>query len=84
MAVIVPIDNVIDTNLDQTHKRRIAMVNENIDLQKAGVQLNSIERVDFDNVIDAVRALGEGETSTGLLVNPLRPWILRKILVFMT
>ncbi|MEZ8723177.1 transporter substrate-binding domain-containing protein [Vibrio pomeroyi] len=77
VAVIVPIDNVIDTNLDQTHKRRIAMVNENIDLQKAGVQLNSIERVDFDNVIDAVRALGEGDVD-GIVGEPITTMDLAK------
>ncbi|MCZ8484964.1 hypothetical protein O9993_00065 [Vibrio lentus] len=33
--VIVPIDNKIDTNIDQTQKRRIAIVNENIDLEQA-------------------------------------------------
>ncbi|WP_394140867.1 transporter substrate-binding domain-containing protein [Vibrio chagasii] len=70
VAVIAPIDNKIDTNLDQNHKRRIAMVNENIDLKKAGVQLSSIERVDFDNVIDAVRALGEGEVE-GIVAEPI-------------
>ncbi len=77
VAVIVPIDNVLDTNLDQTHKRRIAMVNENIDLQKAGVQLNSIERVDFDNVIDAVRALGEGDVD-GIVGEPITTMDLAK------
>ncbi|MGI9887536.1 ATP-binding protein [Vibrio chagasii] len=70
VAVIAPIDNKIDTNLDQNHKRRIAMVNENIDLKKAGVQLSSIERVDFDNVIDAVRALGEGQVE-GIVAEPI-------------
>ncbi|WP_432215314.1 ATP-binding protein [Vibrio splendidus] len=70
VAVIVPIDNKIDTNLDQNHKRRIAMVNQNIDLERAGVRLSSIERVDFENVIDAVRALGEGEVE-GIVGEPI-------------
>lgn len=77
VAVIAPIDNKIDTNLDQNHKRRIAMVNENIDLKKAGVQLSSIERVDFDNVIDAVRALGEGEVE-GIVAEPITTMDLAK------
>ena len=70
VAVIVPIDNGIYGNLDQNTKRRIAMVNENIDLQRAGVQLSSIERVDFDNVIDAVRALGAGSVD-GIVGEPI-------------
>ena len=70
VAVIVPTDNKIDTNLDQNHKRRIAMVNENIDLERAGVRLSSIERVDFENVIDAVRSLGEGEVE-GIVGEPI-------------
>ena len=70
VAVIVPTDNRIDGNLDQNTKRRIAMVNENIDLQRAGVQLSSIERVDFENVADAVRALGEGSVD-GIVGEPI-------------
>ncbi|MFA0554411.1 transporter substrate-binding domain-containing protein [Vibrio sp. 10N.222.55.A1] len=70
VAVIVPIDNKLDGNLDQNNKRRIAMVNENIDLERAGVKLSSIERVDFDNVIDAVRALGAGDVE-GMVGEPI-------------
>ncbi|WP_210472707.1 ATP-binding protein [Vibrio crassostreae] len=70
VAIIVPADSTIDTNLDQTPKRRIAMVNEDIDLERAGVQLTSIERVDFDSVIDAVRALGEGDVE-GVVGEPI-------------
>ncbi|WP_435249870.1 ATP-binding protein [Vibrio sp. nBUS_14] len=77
VAVIVPIDNKIDTNIDQTQKRRIAMVNENIDLDRAGVQLSSIERVDFDNVIDAVRALGAGDVE-GIVGEPITTMDLAK------
>ncbi len=77
IAVIVPIDNKIDTNIDQTQKRRIAMVNENIDLERAGVQLSYIERVDFDNVIDAVRALGAGDVE-GLVGEPITTMDLAK------
>ncbi|WP_244267521.1 ATP-binding protein [Vibrio splendidus] len=77
VAVIVPIDNKIDTNLDQNHKRRIAMVNQNIDLERAGVRLSSIERVDFENVIDAVRALGEGDVE-GIVGEPITTMELAK------
>ncbi|MFA0114139.1 transporter substrate-binding domain-containing protein [Vibrio sp. 10N.261.46.E11] len=77
VAVIVPSDNKLDGNLDQNSKRRIAMVNENIDLRRAGVQLNSIERVDFDNVIDAVRALGEGDVD-GIVGEPITTMDLAK------
>ncbi|WP_215406706.1 ATP-binding protein [Vibrio gigantis] len=77
VAVIVPIDNKIDTNLDQNHKRRIAMVNENIDLERAGVRLSSVERVDFENVIDAVRALGEGDVE-GIVGEPITTMDLAK------
>ncbi|MFA0146899.1 transporter substrate-binding domain-containing protein [Vibrio lentus] len=77
VAVIVPIDNKIDTNIDQTQKRRIAMVNENIDLERAGVQLSAIERVDFDNVIDAVRALGAGDVE-GIVGEPITTMDLAK------
>ena len=77
VAVIVPIDNKLTVSLDQNHKRRIAMVNENIDLKKAGVQLSSIERVDFDNVIDAVRALGEGQVE-GIVAEPITTMDLAK------
>ncbi|PMG98288.1 ATP-binding protein [Vibrio lentus] len=77
VAVIVPIDNKLDGNLDQNNKRRIAMVNENIDLERAGVQLSSIERVDFDNVIDAVRALGAGDVE-GIVAEPITTMDLAK------
>ncbi|CAH6973501.1 Phosphorelay protein LuxU [Vibrio chagasii] len=77
VAVIVPIDNKLTTSLDQNRKRRIAMVNENIDLKKAGVQLSSIERVDFNNVIDAVRALGEGQVE-GIVAEPITTMDLAK------
>lgn len=77
VAVIVPIDNKIDTNIDQTQKRRIAMVNENIDLERAGVQLSAIERVDFDNVIDALRALGTGDVE-GIVGEPITTMELAK------
>nr|WP_246091776.1 transporter substrate-binding domain-containing protein [Vibrio tasmaniensis] len=77
VAVIVPIDNKIDTNIDQTQKRRIAMVNENIDLERAGVQLSAIERVDFDNVIDALRALGAGDVE-GIVGEPITTMELAK------
>ncbi|WP_333917882.1 ATP-binding protein [Vibrio crassostreae] len=77
VAVIVPIDNKLDGNLEQNNKRRIAMVNENIDLQRAGVQLSAIERVEFDNVIDAVRALGDGDVQ-GIVGEPITTMDLAK------
>ncbi|MFA0233655.1 transporter substrate-binding domain-containing protein [Vibrio sp. 10N.222.55.C7] len=77
VAVIVPIDNKLDGNLDQNNKRRIAMVNENIDLERAGVKLSSIERVNFDNVIDAVRALGAGDVE-GMVGEPITTMDLAK------
>ena len=70
VAMIVPFDNKIARSLRPNHKRSIAIVNKNIDLGKAGIQLNSIERVNFDSVIGAVKALKEGYVQ-GLIAEPI-------------
>ncbi|KAB0301904.1 transporter substrate-binding domain-containing protein [Vibrio fortis] len=70
VAVVVPMDNDIDSTIDKTYKRRIGMVNENIDLERAGVQLSSIERVEFDSVIEAIAELREGSID-GILGEPI-------------
>ena len=70
VAMIAPFDNKIARSLRPNHKRSIAIVNENIDLGKAGIQLNSIERVNFDSVIGAVKALEEGYVQ-GLIAEPI-------------
>jgi len=70
IAVILPTDDPITDNIAQSDKRRIAMVRDSIDLEKSGVQLNSIERVQFDTAIDAIRALEDGSVD-GMLAEPV-------------
>ncbi|PMH76184.1 ATP-binding protein [Vibrio cyclitrophicus] len=70
IAVILPTDDPTNNNIEQSDKRRIAMVRNSIDLEKSGVQLSSIERVQFDTAIDAIRALEEGSVD-GMLAEPV-------------
>ncbi|ARP40590.1 ATP-binding protein [Vibrio syngnathi] len=70
IAVILPTDDHFNNKIEQEAKRRIAMVRESIDLERSGVQLSSIERVEFDTAIDAIRALEDGSVD-GLLAEPV-------------
>ena len=70
IAVILPTDDPTTDNIEQSDKRRIAMVQDSIDLEKSGVQLSSIERVQFDTAIDAIRALEDGSVD-GMLAEPV-------------
>ncbi|MGR5000327.1 ATP-binding protein [Vibrio celticus] len=70
IAVILPTDDHLNNKIEQEAKRRIAMVRESIDLERSGVQLSSIERVEFDTAIDAIRALEDGSVD-GLLAEPV-------------
>ncbi|WP_299693572.1 transporter substrate-binding domain-containing protein [uncultured Vibrio sp.] len=70
IAMIVPMDNPIDADLDQRDQRRIAMVKGSIDLKQAGMQLGAIESVNFDTTSEAVRALDKGDID-GILAEPI-------------
>ncbi|MFA0544146.1 hypothetical protein, partial [Vibrio sp. 10N.222.52.B7] len=66
----LPTDDHLNNKIEQEGKRRIAMVRDSIDLERSGVQLSSIERVEFDTAIDAIRALEDGSVD-GLLAEPV-------------
>lgn len=70
IAVILPTEDHLNNKIEQEAKRRIAMVRESIDLERSGVQLSSIEAVEFDTSIDAIRALEDGSVD-GLLAEPV-------------
>ena len=70
ISVILPSDEYLNNTIEQETKRRIGMVRESIDLKRSGVQLSSIEKVEFDTSIDAIRALEDGSID-GLLAEPV-------------